>query len=86
MADPLYLMPGGVIEFPFAAARHAPVAGEDQGRVIAALLQGLAQHGLSRRCCSTLQSLRSQKRTRYAHLELFRFWTRSGLGVAVFAS
>jgi len=29
---------GGVIEFPFADGRHAPIAGEDQGRVIAALL------------------------------------------------
>ena len=35
---------GGVIEFPFADGRHAPVAGEDQGRVIAALLQDPKPH------------------------------------------
>ena len=35
---------GGVIEFPFADARHAPIAGEDQGRVIAALLQDPQPH------------------------------------------
>jgi NAD(P)H dehydrogenase (quinone) len=35
---------GGVIEFPFADARHAPIAGEDQGRVIAALLQDPKPH------------------------------------------
>jgi len=45
----LYPMDGwkvkeGVIEFPFADGRHAPIAGEDQGRVIAALLQGPKPH------------------------------------------
>jgi NAD(P)H dehydrogenase (quinone) len=45
----LYPMDGwnvkkGVIEFPFANARHAPIAGEDQGRVIAALLQNPKPH------------------------------------------
>jgi NAD(P)H dehydrogenase (quinone) len=35
---------GGVIEFPFADGRHAPIAGEDQGRVIAALLQDPKPH------------------------------------------
>jgi uncharacterized protein YbjT (DUF2867 family) len=45
----LYPMPGwnvkaGVIEFPFAEGRHAPIAGEDQGRVIAALLQNPKPH------------------------------------------
>ncbi|MET3967724.1 MULTISPECIES: NmrA family NAD(P)-binding protein [Bradyrhizobium] len=35
---------GGVIEFPFADGRHAPIAGEDQGRVIAALLQTPKPH------------------------------------------
>lgn len=45
----LYPMDGwnvkaGVIEFPFANARHAPIAGEDQGRVIASLLQNPDGH------------------------------------------
>lgn len=45
----LYPMDGwnvkaGVIEFPFADARHAPIAGEDQGRVIASLLQNPDEH------------------------------------------
>jgi NAD(P)H dehydrogenase (quinone) len=45
----LYPMDGwnvkaGIIEFPFADARHAPIAGEDQGRVIAALLQDPEPH------------------------------------------
>ena len=45
----LYPMDGwnvkaGVIEFPFAYGRHAPIAGEDQGRVIASLLQSPAGH------------------------------------------
>lgn len=45
----LYPMDGwnvksGVIEFPFADGRHAPIAGEDQGRVIAALLQKPEPH------------------------------------------
>lgn len=45
----LYPMDGwnvksGVIEFPFADGRHAPIAGEDQGRVIAALLQNPEPH------------------------------------------
>jgi NAD(P)H dehydrogenase (quinone) len=45
----LYPMDGwnvkdGVIEFPFADGRHAPIAGEDQGRVIAALLQDPKPH------------------------------------------
>jgi NAD(P)H dehydrogenase (quinone) len=45
----LYPMDGwnvreGTIEFPFADARHAPIAGEDQGRVIAALLQDPTPH------------------------------------------
>lgn len=45
----LYPMDGwnvkkGVIEFPFGNARHAPIAGEDQGRVIAALLQNPGPH------------------------------------------
>jgi NAD(P)H dehydrogenase (quinone) len=35
---------GGIIEFPFADGRHAPIAGEDQGRVIAALLQDPKPH------------------------------------------
>ena len=35
---------GGIIEFPFANGRHAPIAGEDQGRVIAALLQDPTPH------------------------------------------
>lgn len=35
---------GGVIEFPFGDAHHAPIAGEDQGRVIAALLQNPEPH------------------------------------------
>jgi uncharacterized protein YbjT (DUF2867 family) len=35
---------GGVIEFPFAEGRHAPIAGEDQGRVVAALLQDPKPH------------------------------------------
>ena len=35
---------GGVIEFPLADGRHAPIAGEDQGRVIAALLQDPKPH------------------------------------------
>jgi NAD(P)H dehydrogenase (quinone) len=35
---------GGVIEFPLANGRHAPIAGEDQGRVIAALLQDPKPH------------------------------------------
>lgn len=35
---------GGIIEFPFADGRHAPIAGEDQGRVIAALLQNPTPH------------------------------------------
>ncbi|MET3990452.1 NAD(P)H dehydrogenase (quinone) [Bradyrhizobium sp. JR7.2] len=45
----LYPMDGwnvkaGVIEFPFADGRHAPIAGEDQGRVIAAVLQDPKSH------------------------------------------
>ena len=45
----LYPMDGwnvkaGVIEFPFADGRHAPIAGEDQGRAIAALLQNPQPH------------------------------------------
>lgn len=45
----LYPMDGwnvkdGVIEFPFADGRHAPIAGEDQGRVVAALLQDPKPH------------------------------------------
>ena len=45
----LYPMDGwnvkeGIIEFPFADGRHAPIAGEDQGRVIAALLQDPKPH------------------------------------------
>ena len=45
----LYPMDGwnvkaGVIEFPFADGHHAPIAGEDQGRVIAALLQNPEPH------------------------------------------
>lgn len=35
---------GGVIEFPLADGRHAPIAGEDQGRVVAALLQDPKPH------------------------------------------
>jgi uncharacterized protein YbjT (DUF2867 family) len=34
----------GIIEFPLADGRHAPIAGEDQGRVIAALLQDPKPH------------------------------------------
>ncbi|PWN86747.1 putative nucleoside-diphosphate sugar epimerase [Acaromyces ingoldii] len=34
----------GSIEFPFGDARHAPIAAEDQGRVIAAVLQNPKQH------------------------------------------
>jgi len=34
----------GIIEFPLGDGRHAPIAGEDQGRVIAALLQDPKPH------------------------------------------
>ena len=45
----IYDLPGwgvkeGVIRFPFANGRHAPIAGEDQGRVIAALLENPKGH------------------------------------------
>ncbi|WP_426440613.1 NmrA family NAD(P)-binding protein [Bradyrhizobium genosp. P] len=44
-----YNMPGwrvkdGALRFPFANARHAPIAGEDQGRVVAKLLQDPKPH------------------------------------------
>jgi NAD(P)H dehydrogenase (quinone) len=45
----IYDLPGwrvkdGVIRFPFGNGRHAPIAGEDQGRVIAGLLENPKGH------------------------------------------
>jgi NAD(P)H dehydrogenase (quinone) len=45
----IYNLPGwrvkeGVLRFPFANGRHAPIAGEDQGRVIAGLLENRRGH------------------------------------------
>jgi uncharacterized protein YbjT (DUF2867 family) len=35
---------GGVLQLPFGDGRHAPIAGRDQARVIAAILQNPAPH------------------------------------------
>ncbi|MCD9111661.1 NmrA family NAD(P)-binding protein [Bradyrhizobium japonicum] len=45
----IYNLPGwrvkeGVIRFPLASGRHAPIAGEDQGRVVAGLLENPDGH------------------------------------------
>jgi uncharacterized protein YbjT (DUF2867 family) len=41
---PGWQVKGGVIRFPLAKGRHAPIAGEDQGRVIAGLLANPRGH------------------------------------------
>ena len=59
----LYLAPmikAGLLHVPFGTGKHAPIAAEDQGRVIAGILEDPAPH----RARSTPSSARSNTRTR----------------------
>jgi uncharacterized protein YbjT (DUF2867 family) len=44
MADPGDIRSTGVVKLPMGRGRHAPIASEDQGRLIAAILQDPAPH------------------------------------------
>ncbi|MDH8660841.1 NmrA family transcriptional regulator, partial [Klebsiella pneumoniae] len=44
MLDPTVLRTTGAVKMPMGDGRHAPIAAEDQGRLIAAILQNPAPH------------------------------------------
>jgi hypothetical protein len=75
MADPLYLMPGGVIEFPFAGRRSSrQVRHTRRCRARFTTLETRAQHSQRGLSVSSTQTRASRSKP----MPPERVWTRSG--------